>query len=320
MVFDAGGENRGRTLDRLRPVGQFPIPPEMRAEGRSALLARRIAEPLGRTAARRRGGAATAVAKDREIPSECPVYRCHGAVIGEGPAAVVGAVLFGEDRKRRRPPDVNGEAAAAAAPNLEVRLDLSGAEGLRRMWVEPAGLADDPDFGRVLWEALRYRPEEREAMREGPADAAPPLNRLGPLEWAFTLSADEATALVRGTDADGRAAAPPGPFMEGRNLLDPFGLEIETEEAVVEAALGLEPADEEAAAVFALDEVVREVLNARPHCTRAGLHALIRKVATLRLPGPAPNLTAAAVLERLWELRHYPAIYALRADEDFCYD
>jgi hypothetical protein len=90
-------------------------------------------------------------------------------------------------------------------------------------------------------------------------------------------------------------------------------LVIGNEEAEVEVEVHLRPLDTQGTQVFVLDALVGSVANDGLANTPDAL-----AYAAARLPFPAADVpTPDAVRRRLWQLKEYPAVYALREPEDF---
>src|SRR5262249_1246648 len=163
----------------------------------------------------------------------------------------------------------DGAASVQGFADVQLELNLTGARGLAELWTGPTRVPDDAAFQQQLWEELRYPPGERPDPTAPGPDLPPELRRQGELEGGFVVGAGDAAALAA-----------------RQNLLNPLCLEIEAEECIVAAALGLEPRDDEAAAVFALDDLVRRVLLTLPDCTRKDLDGLTARAAARRADGP----------------------------------
>jgi hypothetical protein len=283
MVFHPKETVEVRRLRRLTPAVQFPLPRAVREEGKSALLRRRVEE---RTVAHLPADVVTVATLEADaLPSECPAYRCHGTVTLEEGVRRIRATLYGPDRKKRLPPGQTG-------PDIRVPADLTGAAGLDALWTGLADLPGEEDYQEDFWRA---------AVPEGEL-FNPPVRR-GPLAWGVAIDGETAAALARGE----------------HNLCAPRGVAVCSEEVIAETAVYLEPGDEEADELFLIDEVVRCVPAAPESFTETDLEALVEEVAGEEGVAADTARLVEGVKDRLWSLKHYLAVYALRAEEDFPY-
>jgi len=95
-----------------------------------------------------------------------------------------------------------------------------------------------------------------------------------------------------------------------------MGLAVTGEEACVEVLCRLFPADDEARALFARDDLITRLLAAAEPALEFG--RACADVAA-RFPAAGRLLTPASVQERIWQLGYYQLVYALREREDFTY-
>lgn len=103
-------------------------------------------------------------------------------------------------------------------------------------------------------------------------------------------------------------------------LTETLPISICSPTAKVDVRLLLDPADEGAAELFALDAVAQRVeARRRPHADAEFSEHL--RGARERYPSATlRGLSRARVEERLWSLKRFMAVYAQRVQEDFAYD
>jgi hypothetical protein len=291
------GEDGGwlRELDqRIAPDRQAPLPPELWDAQRAAYLGQKVREGAAQ-------GLSSSVV-DVPVPDEgdtplaprsrgrdsglplCPAYHCR-AEVRRGPDGgyVVDAVLSGRPRR--------GSDDDLAT----VEANLSGATRLVAAWLKLADALETPEIVRAAW---------RELGPGGTGDDRAPMTgarRRGPAEWDLYVSGTTARDLCE----------------SGRSLLEPMGLAISGDEAVVEIACRFFPGDDEARALFARDEIISRLLAAQHPAEK--FHTL-RQEAAARHATAHAALSAESVRRRGWRLGHHQLVYALREREDFAYD
>jgi hypothetical protein len=281
-----------RELDqRIAIDRRAPLPPDLREVGRAAYLGQRVREGTAKGLSSSvvdvpipDGGDTPLVApsrgKDSNLPL-CPAYRCR-AEVRRGPDGgyAADAVLLGRPRR-------GGDEEELAT----VEADFSGATGLVSGWLALAAALETPEIARAAWHEL------------GPGERAPTagVRRRGPAEWDLDVGGTVARDLCE----------------EGRSLLEPMGLAIAGEEAVVEVACRFFPSDDDARALFARDEIVSRLLAAeRP----AEVFPAIQREVLARYAATSSALSVESVRRRGWRLGHHQLVYALREREDFAYD
>jgi hypothetical protein len=181
-------------------------------------------------------------------------------------------------------------AQVVEGPGATVRLSIGGEApgltltGVPRL-VEGWAAADRVMTVRpqAVWQALL-------GDADGTGRHAVP-RRSGPARWDLPVNGAQAARL---------AAA-------RRNLAVPVGLAVTTADVVVEVAVRVTADDDQAAAAIDVDTAITEAVTAG-----SSLGALHHRLA-------ADVAASRAVLDRTWQLGHYPLAYALREAEDFGY-
>jgi hypothetical protein len=288
------GEDGGwlRELDQRIATDRWaPLPPDLWKVGRAAYLGQRVREGATK-------GLSSSVAdvpipdegdtplvapsrgKDSDLPL-CPAYRCR-AEVRRGPDGghAVDAVLLGRPRRSGDDDEL-----------VTVEANISGATGLVSGWLTLADALETPEIARAAWHELG--PSEKATMAG--------VRRRGPAEWDLYVAGTVARDLCE----------------EGRFLLEPMGLAITGEEAVVEVACRFFPGDDDARTLFARDEIVSRLLAAKHPAEE---FPAIQREALARHASTSAALSAESVRRRGWRLGHHQLVYALREREDFAYD
>jgi hypothetical protein len=235
---------------RPRPVGQAPVPPNLRGRTLADVLTDRLAAAGGADPVPGLGADITGVAPQPgpapAIDSDgwCPVFRVSAEVRTDGPGEPVPVLTLPGTGER-----------TVTAP-------LPGATGLVRDWLEPVDELGTTAARAQLWNEVT-----------GSRDwVAPRAERVAPDRWR---------CWAKDTDAARVADRP-------HNLAVPVGVEIQAAEVVIRVGIELAPADQAATARIALDHALstaaqpcadlREVPSdgaARERAWRLGFHRLV---------------------------------------------
>ncbi|WP_433232661.1 hypothetical protein ACQP2H_11635 [Micromonospora sp. CA-248260] len=129
------------------------------------------------------------------------------------------------------------------------------------------------------------------------------VEREGPLDWVYRL--DAAAAEAAGSELP---------------LTPTVGLEIRTETCVLGVNVRLIAAEPAARRVFARHDAVRRLRNPGPGSLDPDALRGAIEQARAAYELAADDVTEDDVVDLLWTSGHWPQVYALRRDRDFCYD
>lgn len=222
----------------------------------------------------------------------CPVYLCQAELRQGGTGIqVMRATAFGRPRR-------GGTVPGAAQPdNAEIEIDLSGAGELAAWWAGLAGALDDPETLHDAWAELSLAAD---AQAAGPPLAGAARRGLG--TWDLLVGGEAATRLCA----------------QPRSLTEPRGLAVESDEATIHLTCRFFPADNQARALFARDDLITRLLAAQQSVSAK--FAAARDNERARHPEAGDVLSDESIRKRIWQLGHYHLAYLLREQEDFCYD
>jgi hypothetical protein len=292
VLTDATAPWRRRLFHRkLRPSLQMPLEEPLSGQPPSAIINRHL---TANTAHWRPADLVQALAGAGEEPvgDLCPVFQASPVLC-----------RFEEENQRYRvdltfrSPAASKQGGQAGASPWTVKVDLSGIGGLVGYWRGLAGLAGEPEVLPLLW---------REVAGPGGALDAAELKKLVVEEAAaprYVLSLTEEAVL--------KLRKRPVP------LSNEVGIRLEDEQAAALIRIQLRPADDPAAALFALDEAA-QLLDSDPAASYQGAIEIAARHSGL---APDSGLMAGPdqLRERMWWLRFYEAVYARRESDDFGY-
>ncbi len=265
LVLLPEGSGVLRRLGNIDPFGRFPVHERWRKEPRERLV---------RDAIERRcvfgAGPCELVGVSDEFPLEdqLPAYQCTATLPDEDASEWRLTVLGRRKGKRReKAPDGNVQGNREVQ---EVPITVPLLPGLRSLW-------------------------------NAPLDAV----RASVHEWLRAKGLKNATFHDRAYRADIDAAAVRS-MAESRLLRSSLALDVQIEREIEYTfPLVVTPVDEPSRRLFALDEVVRQIISA-PKPVEA-MHAVQE----------AGEHDVDAVMTRLWRLKFFRTIYELREGEDF---
>ena len=188
--------------------------------------------------------------------------------------------------------DGAGTAGKDSASRTSIGVTLSGIDRLLSQWYAVADLVTHPDVLPELCAAVAGDQLDCAGITVGEA-------RLP--RYAMLVTAPAVTDLQR---------------REVR-LDDEVGIRVETDQASALIRLELAPADEEAAALFALDDAAERLRNHRPLSWQDALKAAATRFGLPPDSDLLPGLKR--IRERLWQLHAYEAVYRMRESDDFYY-
>jgi hypothetical protein len=288
LVLDVTRALRRRLFhQRMRPVLTMPVAPPLCDEPPCAIVNRHLdaGTALGRPPTLLR---ALEPERPEPIGDLCPVFEASPVLCRQD-----------EENKRHRveltfrAPAVAGEAGDPWA----VKAHFAGVDGLTDGWRRLADLTRHPEVVPLLWQALAGP----EAALDRTELAKLAVEEIQSSRYALSLPEAAARALQQHA----------GPLGQEE------WVRLEEDLATVLIGLELRPADDAAAALFALDDAA-SLLDGDPSPGyRAAIDTAARRFGLSSGADHAP--TPEQVRDRMWELKYYQAVYALREKEDFDY-
>lgn len=288
---------RKRLLDpKLHAVLQAPVDESVIGRARSEIVNRHLG---ANTAHWRPPGLIRALSQPEEelVGDLCPVFQAMQIQCRYSEETATHRVQFVFRTGRKTVGQDEPSAPRPDPAGADLRIMLTGVDGLIGQWFALADTIKDPAMARLIWEAV-----------------AGPDSKLDPAELSM-LRIEE----VRSP----RYAmwVPEAAVLElqrcGVGLSDIAGIRVQAEQATALFRLELRPADDRAAALFALDEAAQRLRSGESSGYREAMEAAAEHVGlppdSDLLPGPE------RVRARLWELRSYQAVYKIREHDDFWY-
>lgn len=186
----------------------------------------------------------------------------------------------------------------ADADQFTLTADLTGADNLVQGWLRQLDTLDSESSRDTAWRAINQ------------ADCGyQRAERTGPSSWVYYVDSVTARAIAA----------------TGQSLVEPAGIEVANDQAILEAHVRLAPADALAEALFARDLAIASLVVAADPVAQIGV-ACAEAVSGLAADGGAQDpavraaFAAAAVRERIWQLGLFRLVYRLRGPEDFGYE
>jgi hypothetical protein len=272
---------------RMRPVLTMPVAPPLCDQSACAIVNRHLdaGTALGRLPTLLR---ALEPERPEPIGDLCPVFEASPVLCRKDE----------ENARHRvdltfRAPRVAGEAGDP----WTVKTRFVGVDGLADGWQRLAGLTRHPEVVPLLWQALAAP----EAALDRTELAKLSVEEIQSPRYALSLPEAAARTLQHRAGPLGREE----------------WVRLEEDLATVLIGLELRPADDAAAALFALDDAA-SLLDGDPSPGyRAAIDTAARRFGLSFGADHAP--TPEQVRDRMWELKYYQAVYALREKEDFDY-
>lgn len=261
------------------PVGRAPVLSWISGQGQYDWIAKRVRE---RNVVQLPDDAVDVEVPDKDppIPTSCARYDVSARLVDGGKVALES---FTGAQGRRE----------------QERILLPRPPGLMHMWGQLADMVYDEAFTALSVQKLAGQSSEDDKL----ATAATGLR--------LTLSQSTCERVVR---------------REDQRLAARRSLSIGDDENLVQYPVELLPGSPEAAALFGLDWIVHELTRGSGNGVTHDLDHLIRRakeqypvIQDVPVEEQDSLLSRRVVMDRLWRLRQYRVVYALREDEDFAY-
>ncbi len=173
----------------------------------------------------------------------------------------------------------------------------------RQYQAEPVRLLGAGTFVRE-WLSLtaRFATEFHGIARGLPNITSGRIEPLGPCQFRLGLTREDALAVA-----------------EDRWLTEPLPMTMRSSTAKVDVRLSLEPLTPEAANLFVLDVIARRLEEQNRQVSRAAITEETRRARERYSLASVELVSRSAVEDRLWQMKRFMAVYALREKEDFAY-
>jgi hypothetical protein len=135
-----------------------------------------------------------------------------------------------------------------------------------------------------------------------PNITSPRIEALGPCQFRLGLTREDALEVSK-----------------GRWLTEPLPMTMRSSTAKVDVRLSLEPLTAEAANLFVLDVIARRLEEQNRQVSRTAIMEETRRARERYSLASVELVSRSAVEDRLWQMRRFMAVYALREKEDFAY-